>query len=559
MEMGEVLDFLALGRRWLTWLKPDDVESPLRSVTWRIRLALGVVFLVSLMVTASIQFSQFGLVGADGHYHVRLAKVVSEQGPLDGFEWTQTSIHRDRFMDKEFLFHVLLIPFLGDDLRTGPKILTALLAALLMTLLAWIAWRQGMALFWLAALLLLAAGTSFNFRMALTRPHLISILLAVGTAHLLLRRHGWGLLLLASLFPLCYTAFHLLPLLTVVYGVARLLHGKRFAWRELALVLVGTGLGLLLHPNRANIAYHWYLVNVEVMANAWRLAPLMGVEFVAPSGRVLVWNSGLLLFGTLGAMLLTMLSGVKSSLRTTFFLLLSLGFLVMFLSITRLVEYWVPFTSLFLLSTAGDWRDAGHGLGRWLRDYGRLASAILVGFGLLVSLMSLRGLVLTQQKVAEEKVTGRIPTYEAGGRFLARRVPDREQVFTCGWDTFVFLFYYAPQAHYLVHLDPTFMLVYDESLFDLWLRIGRGRQADAFERIRNDFKARWIFIEHQPGYADFLAQARRSTRLVPVFEGPQSSVFVFNPFHGVAQLAMRECLRSGLLPQFVLTSETVRY
>ncbi len=537
MEMGEVLDFLALSRRWLTWLKPDDVEPPLRPLTWRIWLALGAVFLFSLMATASIQFSQFGLVGADGHYHVRLAKVVSEQGPLDAFEWTQTSINRDRFMDKEFLFHVLLIPFLGDDLRTGPKILTALLAALLMTLLAWIAWRQGMPLFWLAALLLLAAGTNFNFRMALTRPHLLSVLLAVGTAYLLLRRHGWGLLLLATLFPLCYTAFHLLPLLAVIYGVARLLHGKRFAWRELALVLVGTGLGFLLHPNRANMAYHWYLQNVEVIANAWRLAPLMGVEFLAPSGRMLVWDCGLLLFGTLGAMLLTMLSGVKSSLRSTFFLLLSMGFLVMFLSITRLVEYWVPFTALFLLSTAGDWRDAGHGLGRWLKDYGRLASVVLIGLGMMLVLMSLRGLVLTQQEVAEEKVNERILSYEAGGRFLARHVPARDQVFTCGWDTFVFLFYHAPQAHYLVHLDPTFMLAYDVDLFDLWIRIGEGRQADAIDRVRNDFKARWIFIEHQEGYAKFLEQARRSTQLLPVFEGPQSSVFLYSDAHGVALIA----------------------
>ena len=98
-------------------------------------LALA-VFLVGWMCAASIQFSQQGLVGADSHFHVRYSEIMAQQGPLERFPWTQTSVQRDRFMDKDFLLHVILIPFLGDDLCFGPKVLTSLLTGLLFLLLA---------------------------------------------------------------------------------------------------------------------------------------------------------------------------------------------------------------------------------------------------------------------------------------------------------------------------------------------------------------------------------------------------------------------------------------
>jgi hypothetical protein len=57
----------------------------------------------------------------------------------------------------------------------------------------------------------------------------------------------------------------------------------------------------------------------------------------------------------------------------------------------------------------------------------------------------------------------RLPALSGAAAYLRDHVPDAETVFHSDWDEFPLLFFTAPKLHYLVGLDPTFMLVTDRA------------------------------------------------------------------------------------------------
>ncbi|GIV32733.1 MAG: hypothetical protein KatS3mg031_0268 [Chitinophagales bacterium] len=84
---------------------------------------MGIVFF------AYYQF-QSPYLETDGYYHSKMAYLMRESGWIQSFKWAHCSFWRDRFSDKEWLFHVYLIPFtLFPNVMTGAKIGIVLLAS----------------------------------------------------------------------------------------------------------------------------------------------------------------------------------------------------------------------------------------------------------------------------------------------------------------------------------------------------------------------------------------------------------------------------------------------
>ncbi|MBW1872100.1 MAG: hypothetical protein JRJ19_08555 [Deltaproteobacteria bacterium] len=481
------------------------------------------VFLVGVLVISSIQFQSSDMVGADAYYHTRVAKIISEQGILHEFPWTQASVFKEHYADKQFLFHVLLIPFLGSDLTFGPKVLVVILGALLLAMLAWILIRHGLPVPWLFVILLIGAGGMFFFRLSLVRPHLLAIPFSLLGAHLMLRRNVWGTFLLALIFPLCYTAAHLLVCLVLLYGLACKLHKEPFPWRLVVAVLVGTMVGLALHPHRANTIHLWYIQNIEVVLNASRI-PTMGFEFKPPSGRIILWDTTVALFGMLGVACLFVLQKTKASLRTLFLLLATCGFFVLFLHIARFIEYWVPFALLFAASGIKDLLADFDGR-EFVRRH-RILCPSLLGIGVLLLAAQTTHAVLDAQYVVR---TDRSLYYRGAANWIKDNVAPKQTVFTCNWDSFPYLIHFAPEQYYLVTLDPTFMQAYDLDLFKTWRSIASGKEPDAAYLIPQRFGTRIVFAERRKWIQPFVRSAKRDHRFFLVYEEPDATVFVVPP------------------------------
>ncbi len=490
-----------------------------------------VIFLMAFLVMSFIQFVKVDLVGNDAYFHTRYAGVLAERGPQDTFRWNQASVLKNRYVDKEFLFHVLLIPFLGDEMRTGPKALTVLLAAALFALLAWVVARHGIPWPWLWPALALASGGYFLFRLNLTRPHILSILLTLWAAYLIVRRHYWGIFVISVLYPLTYTAAHMLPMLAAVYLFSVFLKGEKIPWKILWLVLAGTVIGFLLHPNRGNILYLWWVQNVWGLLNGLSMGGDIGAELGPRLSRDMLQEHWLLAVSGMAVLAGFILSRIRVHVSTLFFFLISCGFAVLYMSFMRFVNYWVVFSVLFLACAArdlvsGDAADSAFFIS-WLKTHSRWR-AVIVGLAMsALVFQAVYGVLESRLYVAANKA----PKLKQEAEFIAKKVPPGDTVFTCEWDSFPYLFHYAPGPNYLVGMDPTFMQVEDPELYDQWIRIciNKAGELDPYSFIEDKLDAKWALVEKRPDDMEFIGVLEKDSRFRKVYEGSDGVLFHLGP------------------------------
>lgn len=96
------------------------------------KILLIAAILIGIAVIVFAQFSIPTLFDADGYYHIRMAKFITQYGPYLDFHWARYSILAEHFVDKDFLYHLLLIPFTFlPDMIFGAKIAAVVFAAAL--------------------------------------------------------------------------------------------------------------------------------------------------------------------------------------------------------------------------------------------------------------------------------------------------------------------------------------------------------------------------------------------------------------------------------------------
>jgi len=67
-------------------------------------LILLVIFITYMVV---IQFSTDALAGTDGYYHIKMAKIMADEGLVPDFPWLPlTILNETEFYDHHFLYHV---------------------------------------------------------------------------------------------------------------------------------------------------------------------------------------------------------------------------------------------------------------------------------------------------------------------------------------------------------------------------------------------------------------------------------------------------------------------
>ena len=114
-------------------------------------------------------------------------------------------------------------------------------------------------------------------------------------------------------------------------------------------------------------------------------------------------------------------------------------------------------------------------------------------------------------------------TYEGASIWLRNNTPEGARIFQTDWDDFPRLFFYNTHNTYTIGLDPTYMQIYDEKLYDEWVAITQGRYLHPSKAIKQDFGASYILTDLLHG--DFLRQARQDPGLVEVYRDQYAAVF----------------------------------
>ena len=488
-----------------------------------IPLILLILFFAAL---AWIQFASPDMPDNDGFYHIKLAYIMRTQGLKPEFIWLPQSIlSRDEFYDHHFLFHVALIPFTFGDLRLGAKLAAVTFAASAFLAIWFLFQRQRVPLAWVWALGLLGVSEAFLYRMSITRAQSLSLgLLALGSLWLLERKYK-HLAVLAFAYVWMYDAFPLLIGLAVLYVVAVGLVEKRFEHRPLGFVAAGVLLGMLINPYFPdNIIFSVRHMLPKFMdATAVRV----GNEWYPYETAQLLQNSLPALIAFAGGILALGLSSRKMDVRAAFALFVALLFGFMLFQARRFVEYFPPFALIF---AAFAWSplfldfQLAHPNQEISSPSRRFwARFPLFALALTVTLSLFRTLPVARARMQDLKP---YHLYARASQWLEQNTEQQELVFQTDWDDFPRLFFYNTHNTYLIGLDPTYMQMYDQDLYDLWVPLVHGEVKQPSQFIANIFHAQ--FVHTDLNHTAFIQRANADPYMKEVYRDDQNIIYQVN-------------------------------
>ncbi|MHC4841475.1 MAG: hypothetical protein ACYTDT_11090 [Planctomycetota bacterium] len=477
----------------------------------------------------------YGLSGADGYYHIKMGYLYrTGEVPAAGgdFHWTQNSIWKDEFSDKDYLFHVFLMPFTlmadgpadDDGLVHAAKLAQAVIVTLLMLTLFGVLRVYRVRGAWFFTLALIVVGASYMvFRLNLCRSYLFSIIFAMVGWVLLEKRARLPLVFLAAMYTLSYTASHLLLAMLVIRSIMDLIIGahegstrKKDLIQNATLagcIVGGIAIGCLLHPESWTLVKLWWIQNVVVLAmshqdsfgkaldsigavvgiesNLQEAADLdLGSELKPTKGPTAVFSTPLVFFGPMLLPLFAAALRWRPDRTSMQIAAIAVTWYVLYLVNGRFIEYAAPFMTIAiavwitrLAQTDGykEWKEAHKVTAKAAPTAAfvlALVAACLIWFGASSNYV----------------VRNRGDIREAGQWIHQNEQAHGKIIWHDRWDDFTELMFYASEADYLTGLDPTFMYVHDADKFNSWNRIRRGKEHNPLKSIRDDFNADYILV-----------------------------------------------------------------
>lgn len=487
---------------------------PRRDVPGRLGLLLVVV--AAAAVFTGLQIGRHDLWCVDGYYHIRSAEILRTQGISRSFPWWQETFLRDRWADKDFLYHLLLIPFTFGSLVIGAKVAAVVFATGTLATFHEVARRLRVPWATAFALALMAFSPMLLARLAFPRSFVLAVILALAGTAAIFRGRYRAAAAFAAIYPWAHISYHLLPCIALLHDLHRPREGGRRSFRVTAWTLGGMASGIVLNPFFPNNIRLWWVQNIHVLGGAWggRAELRLGQELLPPmEGTLLTLNVGI--FVTILAALWLLARGTRASPEAATLLLVTSGFLALSFRSVLFLEFAFPFGMLFAGVVARDRLETPQqgAPSAWLR---RTVATAIVASSLALGARTAG----TMRELAPSK---RLPDFSGASAYLRGHVPAGETLFHLDWDEFPQLFFDNPQLRFLVGLDPTFMFATDPARWGLYDDIANGMVTDAYAPIRRDFHCRWVFATEDD--EEFLRVARRDPRFLERYRDLAASVF----------------------------------
>ena len=274
---------------------PEETQytSPRRKTSYLGYAMLLFAFLIPVLWLGTLRLTvmKTGENSQDALYHAMMAKMGPRVYATKQFPWTQMSVWKDHFADKELMYHAGLNAIFSVEKLFGadpdpPFHAAALLYSALAILgCVFAAWRLGV-----RPLYILAGSPFFSvivpnytFRLSVLRPHVLSIAFLTFTTGILAKGTFRFRLIATCVLSFCfawsYSNPHFIVIIPLVFALARVKDGE---WRELllpALSLGGVLLGLTIHPQFPNSFIIWKVQSWDAL-----ITPMMaGIRLSKPS------------------------------------------------------------------------------------------------------------------------------------------------------------------------------------------------------------------------------------------------------------------------------------
>lgn len=489
------------------------------------------------------QFSFEGMLDGDSYFHTRAARELDQHGIRRSFAQTAYSTWRDRYSDKDWLFHAYLIPFQrialdrppGDSGEPGTEDLVApgkwamiVLSALLFSALALTLRTVGARFPWLWVLLYFTATDFIIWRLLAVRPGFAGVLLLLLEIALIVRGSGILVAVVGALHVYTHSSFFLLPVMAAAMVVARAVRREPLRLSILLGASAGPAVAFLVHPyfpNNVGIAWDQL---AGVARHAW-FAPtqipreLFGEELggISPAEFVQWAPAYLPAVVALVAFLASRRQPVSTmGLGLT---LMSGGILVAGLLSYRFMDFFLPvavLTGARLFAELLGEQSLREAAARRDRTIRTLAVTLLL---CLIAGVARRPVLAVRQEMQGQVTEGQ---RQRPAIMFLRTVADPDDiVYHTFWFDFSTLYHFRPNGRYIEALDPIFFLRCDPRLFSAALALMQGRTTDAYGIIKKDFRARWVYTSRYSNFPAVTAALFADPRFTKVFMDEHGLIF----------------------------------
>lgn len=414
----------------------------------------------------------------DTAYHFYVGRLVASDGWPTSMPGTRFSWLAEHYSDSEPLFHLLFAAASPLGYVPASRLLGVALdfgiAATLYALLS----RSGVRAAGPWTVIGLSTSGYWLLRVILVRPYLPAIILVLWLVHAAWAGRWRVTLALSVLFPLAYIGFHVGLVLVVVVEVARVLLDRRVDPRQPAAVVLGSALGLGLHPYFPAILSHFWVENGLTLGRAALLDAsegLVGPEFAAPNAMEIA--RGLLAPLAFVAAAGTCVARFPETRRRALpWVVVALAFAVLTLRSQRFVEYLVPFATLALATAVPDAAQR-----RW-------SSVLLVA--LPTWLLGWSGAGTLDRVLGRQDV---VPPETVA--VLEPALPVGAKVYTCDWGFTGELLRVLPGRQLMIALDPMLFAYANRALYDEWVTLKTNPGVNPAARIHADFDSDYVICE----------------------------------------------------------------
>ena len=509
----------------------------------------------------------------DTPYHIRMAWLyrtgaIAEAG--SHFHWMRHSVWADRFVNKEFLYHIYLVPFtLGasdlndtEALIWGAKLANCTTFGLLALVLFGVLHAFGVRRPWLfTAMMLVLGGISFCSRSEESRAWPFYVMCSLLAWLCMAQNRRLALVFVACIFTLSYAAAHFLLVLWGLRTVMILLLGPEpcasrktdflHGLKQLGAIAGGIALGVVLHPGRADFLHTWVVTYVQVFLgilsgplqqaglgvaealgvtasysreDAQRLR--MGVEFLPFAGTNLLIAGGAAFACPVALTVLSAWQRHKPSREAMLALAMGTLTLVMYVNSMRFAEVMGPFMALFFGIWVESWLRCRH-VARYLAAHPLRARRCALA-GTVIVLLAAAGIWGWTLSGKDERKDVPVTTT---AQWLRDNPKTRGKlVWHAQWDMFPALFFYAPQSDYIVGMDPHYLLAHSREKSNLTCDILDNEVDDeTLDRVHRLFAPDYILVVPgvTPAFFEQCRKAQAQGRLKLAFVDEKAGIGVY--------------------------------
>jgi len=489
----------------------------------RYKIILITTLIVGIAVIILAQFAIPTLFDADGYYHIRMAKFITQYGPYLNFHWARYSILADHFADKDFLYHLLLIPFsLLPNIILGAKIAATIFSIGLFLVFFWLLKRYAKPGLVAPFLLIFFLAPHFLAALSFPRPRILILALTLLFVHFLIKRNWRALVLISIIYSLTHSTGPFLLLFALLCEAVRYIDERKFETKTIFGVGAGVIIGALIHPHFPNNLLMFYLnaILTPVYGLKWGLE--LGAEMFPISTRDFALEYPFVLGGVMLVLALAASSSNKTRTATKIWMVMAgLFFALSFFSHYYVIHSY-PFILMALAAYLSDWWDSR---GRMLSIWGHKRLVYWLAPVIIAAVFTVTG-VNTYRSFRYLSISQMYYNlhYERIAKWMSENIPSGELIFHTNWSDGQYFIGLNPQDDYFVAMDALYMYYRDPEKYKLYREVSFGRVKDPYAALKDDFGVRYGYAGKNY-FSGLIEQIRPDSRFEILAEDGMGVVF----------------------------------